>query len=583
MKRKLRFGSLVLAIMMSLALMLTGCGNANKVASETPTESPTKGATDTTTGNDTATTEPDLMSPFTPYPETITLTVGRIVNKGQSFAEGETSSDNGMLKLIEKKLNVKFEILWETTYEEYMQKLSLGIASGDLPDIFQVVDQNAGITFRSLASNGALADLTEAYDKCLGGLAKEVLAPVNEEDYMASCYYDGKLYGITAPADVDNFNVLWVRNDWLQKLDLEVPKTIEDIEKVAKQFIANDLGGTKAPIGIAINPDTPLDKSNSYYSLTSVANALGSFPNTWMKDESGQLTFGSIAPQTKDALGVLAKWYQEGIIDKSFITYRTVDEVTPMVNNNQIGLLFAGWWEPWIFADMVSKNPGAEWIPVLAPLNTDGKFVHNNSLNPGINGAICVSSECKYPEAVIKALNVEFDAINGAYDNNPDDFALFKAAKDANSLGRTTSPFGTGRIANNFSRIPTFVKTINDYIASGQVTYDAFNMQDKDYIEGAYNYNQQKDTSNANGVVGYYGHYLAGNLTQAEENQVVDEIIVDYTDSMGDLWPAMDALQKQVFVQIIVGDKPLDYFDEFVEQWKSMGGDIITKEVNDAY
>lgn len=588
MKIKLRLFSMALAIMLSLALMLTGCGSQGTSAS--PTASPAASPTDASTApaTESAAAEPDIMSPFAPYPETVTLTVGRMENKGQPFAADETSSDNGMLKLIEKKLNVKFEITWETTADQYSQKLSLGIASGDLPDVFQVYDingnANAAITFRSLIANGALADLTDAYSKCLGGLAKEVLAPVDPKSYMASCYSDGKLYGITAPSDIDNENLLWVRNDWLQKLNLSVPQTVEDIENVAKQFVAKDPGGSGNPIGMAIDPLAPLNRSNSYYSLTTVANALGSFPNTWLKDASGQIGYGSIAPETKEALGVLAKWYKDGIIDRSFMTLRSVDDVTAMVNNNQIGLLFAGWWEPWIFADMVAKNPGAEWVPVLAPLNKDGKYVHNNPLDPGIGGAVCVSAKAKNPEAAIKAMNVEFDAINGAYDNNPDDVAIFKAAKDANSLGRTTSPFGTGRIANNYRRIPIFVESINNYIKSGTApTYDAFNSGDKDYIESAFQFNTKKDITIPNGIVGYYGHYLAGNLTQDAKNEVVDEVIVDSTPSMGDVWSQLDSLQKGAFIQIITGEKPLDYFDEFVAQWKSMGGEIITQEVNDIY
>lgn len=34
-----------------------------------------------------------------------------------------------------------------------------------------------------------------------------------------------------------------------------------------------------------------------------------------------------------------------------------------------------------------------------------------------------------------------------------------------------------------------------------------------------------------------------------------------------------------MYLQIIVGDKPVEYFDEFVNQWKSLGGDTLTEEV----
>ncbi len=243
MKKMQKTSSVILAVLLSLALFMTGCGRPAQ-ESDSPTPVPSGSSTsDEPAPSEAAADETDLMAPFAPYPETVTLTVARIINQGQPFAEGEDSSNNGMLKLIEKKLNVKFEIAWETTYEQYLQRLSLSTASDALPDVFQVVGSNAGITFRQLASNGALADLTEAYEKCLGGKAKDILEGIDPQEYLSSCYYDGKLYGITAPADVDFFNLMWVRNDWLEKLDLEVPQTIEDIEKVAKEFVKNKPGG----------------------------------------------------------------------------------------------------------------------------------------------------------------------------------------------------------------------------------------------------------------------------------------------------------------------------------------------------
>jgi putative aldouronate transport system substrate-binding protein len=42
----------------------------------------------------------------------------------------------------------------------------------------------------------------------------------------------------------------------------------------------------------------------------------------------------------------------------------------------------------------------------------------------------------------------------------------------------------------------------------------------------------------------------------------------------------LDKLEVQSFLNIIVGDKPVDSFDEFVKQWKEMGGTAVTQEVN---
>jgi putative aldouronate transport system substrate-binding protein len=48
---------------------------------------------------------------------------------------------------------------------------------------------------------------------------------------------------------------------------------------------------------------------------------------------------------------------------------------------------------------------------------------------------------------------------------------------------------------------------------------------------------------------------------------------------MADLKPNLDTLESTAFLQIITGEKPVDYFDEFVKQWYGQGGDTVTKEV----
>ena len=45
----------------------------------------------------------------------------------------------------------------------------------------------------------------------------------------------------------------------------------------------------------------------------------------------------------------------------------------------------------------------------------------------------------------------------------------------------------------------------------------------------------------------------------------------------------MDKLQSETFVNIIMGTQKPETFDDFVKQWKEMGGDTITDEVNEWY
>ena len=46
-------------------------------------------------------------------------------------------------------------------------------------------------------------------------------------------------------------------------------------------------------------------------------------------------------------------------------------------------------------------------------------------------------------------------------------------------------------------------------------------------------------------------------------------------------WELLQKLERETYLSIIIGEKPLSYFDEFVKQWKAEGGERITKEINE--
>jgi len=44
-------------------------------------------------------------------------------------------------------------------------------------------------------------------------------------------------------------------------------------------------------------------------------------------------------------------------------------------------------------------------------------------------------------------------------------------------------------------------------------------------------------------------------------------------------WETLQKLEQESMLQIIMGEKDVSYFDTFVQQWKTLGGDQITAEV----
>ena len=44
-------------------------------------------------------------------------------------------------------------------------------------------------------------------------------------------------------------------------------------------------------------------------------------------------------------------------------------------------------------------------------------------------------------------------------------------------------------------------------------------------------------------------------------------------------WWRLEELEKKAYLEIVTGQKPLSYYDKFVEEWKRQGGEKIRSEV----
>jgi putative aldouronate transport system substrate-binding protein len=70
-------------------------------------------------------------------------------------------------------------------------------------------------------------------------------------------------------------------------------------------------------------------------------------------------------------------------------------------------------------------------------------------------------------------------------------------------------------------------------------------------------------------------------LTNYKDQYQNNEFFAAPTPTMEKRKAMLDKLELESFTKIISGNVPVDEFDTFVEQWKKLGGDQVTTEVND--
>ncbi|SFJ22300.1 putative aldouronate transport system substrate-binding protein [Paenibacillus sp. UNC496MF] len=503
--------------------------------------------------------------------EPVTLSIGFKI-PDDKLKNGDTNENNIVSRYFESLTNVKVVHAWEAKGDDaFKQKVNLAIASNDLPDAM-VVDRNQ---LRKLIDNDMLEDLTDTYEKYGSQLVKDLYASTNGMA-LADATSDDKLYGLPNVAiEADAPSLLWVRQDWLDKLKLSPPKTMDDLEKIAKAFVEQDPDGNgKADtVGLEGDKSVVYGQKPNPNGFDAIFGAFHAFPKNWIKDASGNVVYGSIAPENKEALAKLADWYKNGLIDKQFALYKETQE--PIVAN-KTGLFFGPWWMPyWPLADSVTNDTKAEWKAYAAPLDADGKFTTH--MAPVTDRYVVVRKGYEHPEAAIKMLNV-FTRYERRQDPNTEEAKkLDDYAAETGVHIRNFYPFDllldySDAVVKRYNDVQKAVKGEVDpstFDPDTKLVYD-FTMAEKE--------NPKKNMDAWKPAKAYE---IGGAVLATQPMEKVYSVFYGMTRTMETKWATLEKLESETFLKIIVGDLPVSAFDDFVAQWKKLGGDQITKEVTD--
>lgn len=567
-------GKKLLAMLMMVTIVLSafaGCSPSAPASSTGGTESAQEPAGDESSKEEGSEAgADDIMGPYTKYPETVELHTAKVSSTQPKFLPGDSVDSNPMTKYILDRVNVKTITDWEVDITEYPNKLSLMLATDNLPDMF-ALDAKDYLLYRQMVENDMLADLTEVYDKTVNDHLKGVIDSYNGE--CLDPFREGdKLFGIGGGQYGGEQNLLWLRKDWMEECGIkETPKTVEDLKKVLVAFKEKNPGGQN--VGMVLHFKDIAGGYGFNYSAEPIFGAFGAIPKTWIKDKNGEVVYGSVAPEMKEGLRTLAEWYAEGLIDPQFAT-RTADGATQAVfTGGQSGAAFAPWWVVYGINDLPVQNPKADLVAVNCPLDAEGKY---NVAGPKPAGSVLlVNKNCKNPEAVAKVLNCEFDMWLGL---EPEGKELIEPTR-ANGVSWTYL-FPTGGVNFTYSTIISDVGLLcQNLVDNGKMEgKDTATEQDKTMAQYAKDYADTKDP-NGPGWAEYYGRYLASNIVATPEVNVVKPAFAYTTESMADLKPNLDTLEQTTFLKIVTGELPVDAFDQFVTDWYAQGGQTMTDEV----
>lgn len=352
--------TMLMAAGLSFAMILTACGG------DRTDTTPAKDGAATAAKKETP-TEISIMSTF--------------------YSQEPPADDNIIIKEVEKRTNTKLKITWVSS-NNYTDKQNVTLASGNIPDLVLVMDPFAPNVV-SMARQGAFWDISPLI-KNYPNLSK-----FPENSWNNIKFEGGKIHGIPRVRPTDGQQVLFVREDWLKKLNLKTPETIDDVYKVMKAFADNDPDGNnkKDTFGFTANLNST---DMGYFSI--FENTFNNSNGKW-KLKDGQLVDTVLEPGTKQAIEFLTKAYQEGLIPPDFAVLKN-NQAKEMLASNRAGMGVDAINAAWTNGDELRKTmPDADFYPIPAITGPNGKFVAKNS---GFFGVFLIPKQV--PEAKLKKI-----------------------------------------------------------------------------------------------------------------------------------------------------------------------------------
>ncbi|MBD0379802.1 extracellular solute-binding protein [Paenibacillus sedimenti] len=295
--------------------------------------------------------------------------------------------DNPVKAEIIKRTGIDFQPI---TVEggEIQNKLNVMIASGDMPDIIQF----DSVKLKELVDNKVIIPL----DELLQQHGKSILD--NKKAYFGkNATLDGKVYAL--PMGLGYPSVLALRKDWLSKVAMNLPTTLDEYYNVLKAFVEKDPDGNgkNDTLGLGATLEQTITL-NHIFAAYGVAFGIPGRPQY----VNGELLPTPLQPGYLDAVKFLNKLYKEGLLDPDFPTIPAMKSFEKLWNGT-IGVYDftpVGTSNNWVSR---YKDPKPEWaFTVLkGPQGKGGtaRVIRDTGTFFGITRA------SKHPEEAMKLLN----------------------------------------------------------------------------------------------------------------------------------------------------------------------------------
>ena len=371
---------------LAAAALVTGCGSSAGKDATTAAATTAAGGTETKAE---ATTAADKG-------EEVTIKV-MVWDRGDA-APGTTVEKNTQTAWIQQQMKEKYNINVEyvsVPRSSSDDKLNIMMSGGSAPDIVFTYNQNL---FNSFAQNGGLADLSQAYETYGSDIKKFVSDAQNMGQIDGKQFAIMKQRGVEAPR-----HTAYIRQDWLDKLGMQMPKTKEELTAYLQAVKDKNPGGVENVIPWAMSGRNDTEKGYLNF-VGSYVNLAGD-KDAYVYSES----YMAVAPGAVDGIKKLNELYNKGLISKDFATDTQEDIYKAQVTAGNVGFFLDDTERPFDYISVLNQTAGTStFVPVQCFELADGSYRTPFEQRYGMFVMVPKTSEKKI-DACMKYLNWQAD------------------------------------------------------------------------------------------------------------------------------------------------------------------------------
>jgi multiple sugar transport system substrate-binding protein/putative aldouronate transport system substrate-binding protein len=524
---------------------------------------------------------------FAKFDEVVEVHMGMQVDPTDTtLPDGDSVDDNQYTRYLLENYNIKVVCDWTAgSSADFQQKVSLCIAADSLPDVLVAPNRNYLV---QAARADELADMWDVFNEYSSQQVKEIVETTDGRAF-ANASVDGTFYGLpNITVDTDGVYEYFIRQDWLDELGLEVPKTVEELGDVARAFMEAGYSTDYAIAGIDNGGRTYsnfLNSSNNGFGFDALYQAFNATPGYFLTDENGEVYYGTTTDEMKAALTTLNEWYEEGLINPE-VGVTTNGDNANNVKNGTCGIFMGPWWDlgygngdsyrndneaNWQAYPLYTDD--GEWNIHMKDIGTTYTIVSDNA-SEDVKKAIVIMNNVLvrdesifdtsvaigwYPVrntmAVTDESEYEYDAL----------YSILKGEATADDY-----QVGGSKFNGAYKNLANDAATLYEVISEDYDPSERLNVTDM-------------DVNTNNGQFNRLTAILIGDRPYATiepDNKIYSEIY--YTiDGMETYWTQVSDMEDSSILQFITGAKSLDDWDQFCEDWHAQGGDQILELVSE--